>query len=262
MRETVKKIGLGLGFSRVGITAADPIDELGNLEDSIASGRNASMGWLARAPERRVDPSSLLKGARSVICCALAYGDAGIEAPLLCKEGSGEVEHTSRIARYARGADYHDVIRAKLKDFWNEIKKECPDAKAKLCVDTSPILEKALAQRAGIGWIGKHTILVNENIGSWFLLGEIITDLEIEPDLPAENRCGYCTACIDACPTSAILSPNVLDARRCISYLTVEAPRSASKVSDQDSKGCDDKYSYGCDICQEVCPYNEKMRMR
>jgi epoxyqueuosine reductase len=249
MKDSIKKIGLRVGFARVGITTAEPLDDLGNVEASISSGHNALMRWLARAPERRVDPSSLLTGAKSVICCALAYGDCG-----LGKSCEGvDLER----ARFARGGDYHEIVRAKLKEFWGEIKKEHPDARAKLCVDTSPILEKALAARSGIGWIGKHTILINEELGSWFVLGEIVTDIEIEPDMPAENKCGDCSACMDGCPTSAIISPNVLDARRCISYLTIEAPRTSAEVPSHDLPTTDHGFSYGCDICQEVCPYNK-----
>ena len=248
MKKTIKKIGDDLGFARVGITTASPVDGVDYIEDSVSSGRNASMGWLSRSPEKRVDPSCLLEGAKSVICCALSYDDAGIDGDM------GRVD--KKRARFARGRDYHEVVKERLKLFWNEIKNKYPEAKAKLCVDTSPILEKALAARAGIGWIGKHTILINEELGSWFVLGEIITNIEIEPDLPARNKCGDCTACIDACPTSAILFPNVLDARLCISYLTIEEPRISSKNPNHQSLITDHKYSYGCDICQEVCPYN------
>jgi epoxyqueuosine reductase len=204
------------------------------------------MGWLARDPERRCDPRSLLSGARSVICCALAYGNAGLSGPGTRNPEPGR-------ARFARGADYHVVVKEKLKQFWKTIHEKNPNARSKICVDTSPILEKALAARAGLGWIGKHTVLINRELGSWFVLGEIITDIEIEPDSPAPNMCGDCTKCIDACPMKAITSPQQLDARKCISYLTIEAPRLSSSThhSRLTAHG-----SYGCDLCQEACPYN------
>ena len=159
-----------------------------------------------------------------------------------------------RTARYARGEDYHVFMMGKLKDLVDEIHKRQPNAKAKLCVDTSPVLEKALAARAGIGWIGKNSILINEKFGSWFILGEIITDLEIEPDEPSVNRCGDCSACIDACPTTALIEPKVLDSRRCISYLTLEHRGPLP----EEMKTFVSEGQYGCDVCQEVCPFNKK----
>jgi len=247
MKDYIRKRAREAGFDAVGVTSADPVDIECQLRDAVDAGRMADMGWLARDPSARCDPRSLLPGAKSVICCALAYGHGGIPGRTQRKQGFG-------VARFARGADYHDVVRGKLGRLWDEIRKERPNAKAKLCADTSPILEKALAERAGIGWIGKHTILVNEVMGSWFMLGEIVTDLEIEPDSPAESMCGECRKCIDRCPTGALTAPNVLDARRCISYLTIEAPRVSR--STHDSPLTTHCFSYGCDICQEACPYN------
>lgn len=214
-----------LGFALCGVTDASEVPGLGHLENAIEEGRIGKMKWLARAPALRADPKSLLPGARSVICCALPYWENGID-------GDGK---NTRTARFKRGKDYHAVVRSKLNALWEEIKKIAPYAAAKICCDSNPILEKALAERAGIGWIGKHTILVNERIGSWFVLGEIITDMAIEPGKPAKNLCGNCAACINACPTSAILSPNKLAANRCVSYQRPEI---------------------GCDICQEICPFN------
>ncbi|MBU0727639.1 tRNA epoxyqueuosine(34) reductase QueG, partial [Patescibacteria group bacterium] len=155
-------------------------------------------------------------------------------------------------ARFARGQDYHEVVREKLEELWNNIKQHALEARAKFCVDTSPILEKALAARAGIGWIGKHTILLNEKIGSWFVLGEIITDLEIESDEPAKDLCADCDLCINACPTNALKASRTLDANLCVSYLTIEhkgeVPSHMRKHVSQDT--------YGCDLCQQACPYN------
>jgi len=224
------------------------VDAKACLKGAIDAGRIAEMKWLAREPAARCDPRSPLPRAKSVICCALGYGDTGFT-----NHESRVASHEDR-ARFARGRDYHDAVREKLRELWESMENLIPGARAKICVDTSPILEKALAQRAGLGWIGKHTVLVSSILGSWFVLGEIITDMEIEPDAPHEDLCGECTRCLDACPTGAIVSPRTLDARRCISYLTIEAPRTGS--ANHGSRVTSHGYSYGCDVCQEACPYN------
>ncbi len=154
-------------------------------------------------------------------------------------------------ARFARGADYHTAVRDKLEAIAMELNKHVPEARTKCCVDTSPLLEKALAARAGIGWIGNHTLLINPSLGSWFVLGEIVTDVAIEPDAPIEGGCGDCRACLDACPTRA-LEGGRLDARRCIAYLTIEHKGGMpSDVAAHIPEG-----AYGCDVCQEACPFN------
>ncbi|MFA4975000.1 MAG: tRNA epoxyqueuosine(34) reductase QueG [bacterium] len=229
MKNLIKKSAVECGFSLCGVSSAAPVDDLPYLEVAIEEGRVASMKYLVRDPAGRCDPRALFPAAKSVICCALAH-------------------------RFARGADYHDEVKQKLGLLWDAIRGRAPDARAKICVDTSPILEKALAQRAGLGWIGKHTVLVNRELGSWFVLGEIITDLEIEPDPPHDDLCGDCTKCLEACPTRAIISPRELDARKCISFLTLEAPRLRSAGSEL--QAATRGFSYGCDICQEACPYN------
>lgn len=243
MRGLIDRIAAEVGFSAVGVTTADPVEGLDRLREAIESDRLGSMRWLARNPELRCDPKSLLPGAKSVICCALSYGDGGI--------GNTNETGDFHCARFARGEDYHKVVVDKLEKIWGAIRCEAPNARAKICVDTSPILEKALAERAGLGWIGKHTILLNENLGSWFMLGEIITDLELKADEPSNNSCGECHACIDACPTGALCVPMKLDARRCISYLTLEhkgdIPGDICAYINTDT--------HGCDICQEACPY-------
>jgi epoxyqueuosine reductase len=252
---------LRVGFDLAGITSAEPVDEAMHLRESIDAGRNATLAWLARNPEARCDPKSLLRGARSVICCALAYGEGGMRS-----SKTGDTEQTGQssqqsgkihVARFARGEDYHVVVREKLEQLWETIKKDTLHARAKLCVDTSPILEKALAARAGLGWIGKHTILLNREIGSWFMLGEIITDLELPYDRPTKNLCGDCSACMDACPTRALKAPCVLDARLCISYLSIEN----GGAIPQDLARFIPDGTHGCDLCQEACPYNEKRNL-
>ncbi|MFA5811910.1 MAG: tRNA epoxyqueuosine(34) reductase QueG [bacterium] len=269
MKSEIITTAKALGFALVGITTAKPVSEVGRLRGAIDGGRIGAMAWLGRNPEARCDPQSLLPGAKSVICCALAYGERGIEmnhSPLLCKEGEGEVDQdlphpdppltkgrgNHSLARFARGADYHTVVREKLEQLWQVIKERAPEARAKLCVDSSPIMEKALAARAGLGWIGRHTILVSRDIGSWFVLGEIVTDLELPPDQPVQDLCGDCRACINACPTKALVAPHSLDARRCISYLTIEGK---GPVSDELARFIPEG-AYGCDLCQEACPYN------
>lgn len=236
LNKYIVNVALKEGFAACGVTDAGPCEGAPFLKEAESEGRFGAMKWLARNIEGRADPKSLLEGAESVICCALKYDDSG----------SG-----SR-ARFARGEDYHEIVREKLASLWRKILKMHPRAKSKLCVDTSPVLEKGLAQRAGIGWIGKHTVLLNKELGSWFVLGEIITDLKIGCNIPAKNMCGECRACVDSCPTRAIVAPHKLDARRCISYLTIEHKGAIDKKFEI----LIDKNTYGCDICQEACPHN------
>lgn len=251
MKKFIRQTALELGFAAVGITTAEPVNEHNHLNKAIASGRVAGMNYLWRNPTARCNPKTLLKGARSVICLAYRYGGEGFlgDCSVVKTPRNDGSKHR---ARYARGADYHEFILSKLSSLWSKIKLREPSVKSKFCVDTSPIMEKALAERAGIGWIGKHTIVVNKNFGSWFMLGEIIIDIKLEPDAPAQNHCSKCTACIAACPTGAISAPRTLDARRCISYLTTELKSEIPK----DMSRFVPEGAFGCDICQEACPYN------
>jgi epoxyqueuosine reductase len=284
MKALIKEKARSLGFALVGVTMADPVPLADRLREADADGRFGGMDWLARDPEARCDPASLLPGARSVICCALYYGNSGLKTldlgPGTRDQGPGEQRDLpdprfqvpgSRVsvARFARGAEYHAEVKRRLGLLWEAIRERAPKARARLCVDTSPILEKALAERAGIGWIGKHTVLVNRELGSWFVLGEIVTDLEIEPDAAHENLCGACERCLESCPTRAIVGPRSLDSRRCISYLTIERPRLdlgpgtgdqgpgiGSPLPGPGSRVPGFECQYGCDICQEACPFN------
>lgn len=268
IKDVIKQEASCLGFAVVGITTASPVDHLAYLEEAVSAGRIGQMSWLARTPATRCDPRSLLPGAKSVICCAMAYGDDGIDTTSAGIGQGGPVspqgsslhlskEDGGRIARFARGQDYHEVIRKRLEVLLDVIHERHPDARAEICVDTKPVLEKAIAARAGVGWIGKNTVLLNER-GSWFVLGEIIIDFEIESDAPAKDNCGSCTACIDACPNGALIAPYRLDARRCISYLTIEANRRCPGVAGLGSRVSDPGSAYGCDLCQEACPYNTR----
>lgn len=253
------KTAFELGFAAIGITTAEPMDEENHLINAIASGRIAGMNYLARNPTARCDPHTLLPDAKSVICCAAAYGEEGfLRDSSLRPAMRGFIDDKRNVrARYARGEDYHEFILSKLKLLWDKIKTRAPDARSKFCVDTNPLMEKALAQRAGIGWIGKHTIVVNKKFGSWFMLGEIITDIELKPDAMAQNRCGKCDACIEACPTGALAAPHSLDAGRCISYLTTELEGGMP----EDMRRFVPPGTFGCDRCQEACPFNKGVQL-
>jgi epoxyqueuosine reductase len=235
-----------LGFSKAGIAPAVPLGaERERLEAWLASGFHAEMGWMARDPEMRTDPRRLLGSARSVIVVALNYYTPHAH----CDDPS-----RGKISRYAWGDDYHDVMREKLSALAAFVRSLEPGAETRVCVDTAPMMDKAWAVRAGLGWIGKHTNLITRDLGSWVFIGEIVTSLELEPEGAAEpDHCGTCTACVDACPTSAIGPEYLVDSRKCLSYTTIElrSPEFSVAVSD-DLNG----WLYGCDICQDVCPWN------
>ena len=241
----IKKRAKELGFDLVGIASAEGSNYTDYLRTWLADGKAGEMAYLNKRFDERVDPQIYLPGARSIICVAMNYF-VSLEPPPAGVNG--------RIARYALGDDYHDLLKSKLHALADAIRLIAPDAQTKAAVDTAPVAEKELAARAGIGWLGKNTCLINPKIGSWLLLGEILTTLEIPPDASATDHCGTCTRCIDACPTHAITAPYQLDASKCISYLTIEhrgdiAPDLQSQMRD---------WLYGCDICQDVCPHNRK----
>lgn len=237
-----------LGFDLVGIAPATPSAYRDYLRHWLDDGQAGTMTWLHQRFEQRTDPSTYLPGARCVICVAVNY-----HVPLQPIPDPQRAHH-GKIARYALGEDYHDHIKSRLHELADWIRQARPDVQTRTAVDTAPVMEKELAARAGIGWVGKNTCLINERIGSWLLLGEIITTLELPFDQPAIDRCGSCRRCIDACPTQAITAPYQLDARRCISYLTIEH-RTDIDPSLQPLVG---DWLFGCDICQDVCPWNTK----
>ena len=246
-KERIRAEAFACGFDAVGFAAAagDPADAV-NLAAYVAQGRHGDMAWLAREPEKRADPARLWPQARSVICLGLNYGPetdplAGLDEP-----GVGW------ISIYARRRDYHLVLKKKLKRLARWLVREC-GGDVKVFVDTAPVMEKPLAARAGLGWIGKHTNLVSRRFGSWLFLGEVFTTLTIEPDPPAADACGRCTRCVDACPTGALDQPYRIDPRRCLSYLTIEhkgaiAPELAAAMRNR---------LFGCDDCLAVCPWNK-----
>ncbi|HEV2295173.1 MAG TPA: tRNA epoxyqueuosine(34) reductase QueG [Tepidisphaeraceae bacterium] len=245
----LKRRAIELGFDLVGIAGAQPAQYRDYLRNWLDDGQAGTMQYLANRFEERTDPGVYLPGARSVICVALNYHSPLVPVP------EEDRPYHGRVARYALGDDYHELIKDRLHALADWLREAAPGTVAKTAVDTAPVMEKGLAARAGIGWQGKNTCTINEGIGSWLLLGEIITTVALPPDEPAIDRCGTCTRCLDACPTGAITAPYQLDARRCISYLTIEHregeidPALAPKVGD---------WLYGCDICQDVCPWNTK----
>ena len=235
-----------LGFSACGIARADAVPEAGErLKEWIASGNHGEMGWMEERVAQRASPQGLWPEARSVIALAMSY--APQNDPLALEH----VSDRGRISVYAQGTDYHKVVKKALKAMGRWLADEA-GCELKVFVDTAPVMEKPLSAAAGIGWQGKHTNLLNREHGSWLFLGVIYTTLDLEPDEPAEFHCGSCTRCIDACPTNAITGPGRLDARRCISYLTIEH---AGPIPHEYRAAIGNRI-YGCDDCLAVCPWN------
>ncbi len=243
----LKARALGLGFEAVGIAAVAPLEARAHYAAWLAAGRHGEMRYLAspKHRERRDDPARILRDLRSVACVALCHEPG--------RDGARDAR-LGRIARYAAGEDYHRVMRDRLLELERWIERELlPGSRALWYADTGAILERGWAERAGLGWVGKHAGLLSEGLGSWFLLGEVLVDRELEPDPPpAQEHCGTCRRCLDACPTAAIVAPYQVDARRCISYLTIEL-RGAIPA---ELRPLVDDWVFGCDICQEVCPWN------
>jgi epoxyqueuosine reductase len=243
----IRKQALALGFDAVGFAPASQSERARQgLVEFLEQGMQGDMGWLAQRSEKRADPQALWPGARSVVVLAMNYGPA--EDPLALLERRDR----AAISVYARGKDYHDVIKSRLKAL-ARLMAERLGASVKVFVDTAPVMEKPLAESSGIGWQGKHTNLVSRAHGSWLFLGEIFCDLMLEPDAPETDHCGQCRRCLDVCPTAAFPAPYRLDARRCISYLTIEhkghIPREFREAMGN--------RIYGCDDCLAVCPWNK-----
>lgn len=250
LAEGIKDEARALGFQAVGIatvpSSAAPAGLFDRLQEWLRRGYHGTMAWMSRDPARRADPRSVLPGCRSLISVGMNY-DTGHRAT----EGPGY----GRIARYAWGQDYHRVLGDRLKRLESRIRELAPDATTRSYVDTGPVMEKAWAQRAGLGWIGKHSNLVSSGYGSWLLLGEILTTLELAPDEPAADLCGSCTLCLQACPTGAIVEPYVVDATRCISYLTIEFRGPGDDIPTELSSQMGN-HIFGCDDCLDICPFN------
>ncbi len=242
----LKRRACELGFEKVGVVRAEELtEERARLEEWLRRGHHASMTWMERGVERRTDPRELLPGALSVVAVALNYFTPHEHAR---DEGKG------KISRYAWGDDYHDVLGEKLKALLDYVKELAPEVQGKVCVDAQPSMDKAWAVRAGLGWIGKHTNLITRDYGSWVFLGELLLDVELEYDTAREeDHCGTCTLCIDSCPTQAIVEPYVVDSNLCISHATIEL-RDAELPAPVAERL--DGWLYGCDVCQDVCPWN------
>lgn len=243
----IKEQARQIGFHKVGIVRAETLaTERERLNEWLRRGYHAQMSWMARDPERRTDPQALLASARSVIVVALNYYTPS--------QHQNSASQTGKISRYAWGDDYHEVLGEKLRALLNWIKVQQPQTEGKVCVDAQPTMDKAWAARAGLGWIGKHSNLITREYGSWVFLGELIVNLELEyDDEPMEDHCGSCTLCLEVCPTGAITEARVVDSARCISYATIELrePELPTNVS-----GHLNNWLYGCDDCQDVCPWN------
>jgi epoxyqueuosine reductase len=242
-----------MGFALAGVCDATPTEHERDVREWFAAGQHGQMGYLTRTLDLRLDPAKFVPGAKSIICVADRYGGDTTKRPN--DEMPGGSSAFGRIARYARGKDYHRIMRDRLGKFCRAMVKEFPGNKFRSCVDTAPVFEREYAQRAGLGAIGKNTMLIERSIGSWLLLGEVITTLPLVQSTPAErNPCGECSRCIEACPTQAIASDGWrIDATRCISYLTIEH----QSIIDERHHAAIGDWIFGCDICQEVCPHNQ-----
>ena len=239
----VKKLALQLGFQQCGIARAEKlVEEEVHLDQWLTNGYNGEMNYMANNIEMRLDPRELVPGAKSVVSLLYNYYP---EVDI----GSSE---SYKLAKYAYGEDYHFVIKDKLKEFMFLLNEELGPVEGRVFVDSAPVMERQWAQKSGLGWLGKNSLLLNKSMGSFFFIAELIIDLPLAPDQPVLNHCGTCTKCIDACPTDAIPEAGVVDGSRCISYLTIELKEAIPTGFD----GLFNDWVFGCDICQDVCPWN------
>ena len=248
MKERLVAFATEAGFAKVGVCRPDAVPELPErLAAFVDQDMHGQMGWMAERMAWRGDPTALWPQARSVIMLAEPYTPAHDPLAVL------EERDRAAISVYAQGRDYHDVVKKRLKHVGRWLIEQVPGAEIKVFVDTAPVMEKPLAQAAGLGWQGKHTNLLGRDLGNWFFLGAIFTTVELAPDEPEESHCGSCTACLDICPTDAFPAPYRLDARRCISYLTIEHKGPV----DSELRALMGNRIYGCDDCLAVCPWNK-----
>lgn len=237
-----------LGFDFCGISKAEFLEEEApRLEAWLNKNYHGKMAYMANYFDKRLDPRQLVEGAKSVITLILNYYPE--------KQLPQESEDL-KLSKYAYGKDYHFVMKDKLKDLMEMISEEIGEVNGRVFVDSAPVMDKAWAKKSGVGWVGKHTNLINREIGSFFFIGEIICDLELQPDGAIKDYCGTCTRCIDACPTDAIVEPYVVDGSKCISYYTIEL----KEAIPDEVKGKFENWIFGCDICQDVCPWNSFAR--
>jgi len=240
----IQQKAIALGFSKVGIAKAESGLEAERLQSWLALGYQADMDWMTNP--KRQDILQVMDGVKSVICLALNY---------YTPDQHSSDRQVAKISRYGWGRDYHKVLTKKLKALATWLNTQGENIQTRYYVDTGPIAEKAFAQRAGIGWIGKHSNVITRDYGSWLFLGEVLTNLELEPDRPHTEHCGTCTRCIEACPTGAIAQPFVVDANRCIAFHTIE--NKAAQIPDPIAANLQN-WVAGCDICQDVCPWNQR----
>ena len=242
--KTIKRLAAAYGFDYCGISKAELLEkEAPRLEAWLKRSAHGKMSYLENHFDKRLDPSKLVPGAKSVVSLLYNYypdKDLGEKFP----------DHF-KLAKYAYGEDYHHVIKSKLKHLVDDLRQELGEIEGRVFVDSAPVMERQWAEKSGLGWVGKNTLLINKHSGSFFFLAELIIDLELEPDGPIKDYCGTCTRCIDACPTDAI-TPYELNASQCISYLTIELKESIP----EEFKGKMESWAFGCDICQDVCPWN------
>jgi len=243
--QRIKQKAFDLGFSFVGISRAEFLEnEARDLEKWLSENRHGKMSYMENYFDKRTDPRLLVDNAKSVITVLQNYYSTSKQKD----------KNAPKISMYALGEDYHFVIRDKLNRLHDFIKDEIGNVTARGFVDSAPVMDKVWAKKGGLGWIGKHTNLINKQQGSYFFIGELIVDLELDHDGPIKDFCGTCTKCIDACPTNAIIQPYKLDASKCISYLTIELK---DELFPKEFKGKMENWMFGCDICQEVCPWNK-----
>ena len=241
--QLIKKEAKSLGFLSCGITKAGFLaDEAPKLEQWLQEGRHGKMHYMENHFDKRLDPTLLVPGAKSVVSLLLNYH----------AEEKQEDPNAPKIASYAFGQDYHHVIKGKLKILLSRLKESIGEIEGRVFVDSAPVMDKTWAAKAGLGWIGKNTNLISKQVGSFFFIAEMIIDLELAYDLPVADHCGSCTACIDACPTEALIAPYQIDGSKCISYATIEL-KEAIPSSFKDKM---DGWMFGCDVCQTVCPWN------
>jgi len=244
----VRKKARELGFNGCGFSRAGQLDkEARRLEQWLNEGRHGTMDWMENNFDKRIDPTLLVPGSKSVVSLLASYRFAENEEDDVINSGP-------KIAKYARGRDYHKTFKSRMKELFRYTKEQAGGLEGRIFVDSAPVMDKAWAQRSGLGWMGKNGNMLNKDLGSWFLIGEMIVDIPFVYDAPVSDHCGSCTRCIDACPTNAIYEPYKIDSERCISYLTIELK---NKIRD-DIKDQIGDWAFGCDICQDVCPWNRK----
>lgn len=244
----IKAKAVELGFDFCGISTAEFLEEEApRLENWLNGQMHGQMHYMANHFDKRLDPRKLVDGAKSVISVLLNY------YPEKCLPAT---ENDLKLSKYAYGTDYHFVLKDKLKEFISQIQQEIGEVNGRVFVDSAPVMDKVWAAKSGLGWVGKHTNLINREIGSFFFIGEIICDLDLWPDGPMKDYCGTCTRCVDACPTNAIVAPYVVDGSKCISYFTIEL----KEAIPAEVKGKFENWIFGCDICQDVCPWTRFSR--